>query len=231
MVTFIYDRRVSRYRFAETNQLLSPSDLVDVLNSSQRTLSKALTAVAESLLSGDINLDDFEAAVAELMKNASLQVMTLAGGGEDNIRKSISSRRFFKQANTALTETYKRIQRLADRIAASNITRGQLLDQMNRLSLELFSVYSRAEILKLMSEQGFNQARRSLDLNSRHCLECPFYSSGRLFIPIEDIVPIGHACSCGGRCRCSIEFRFNRKIPTIGTAKLDEFVKKSVSLQ
>ena len=226
-----YDRRIRNFRFTETDEPVPRNFLGNSVRNEQSQLSRRFELNTRLLLGGQITLANWEANISAEIRNSGLAVVVAAGGGIENITTSPGTLAYWRMFGINLQDTLNRVSRVGDRLAMGDLTEAQLADRLNRISLELFPMLSRAEVITGIVEGGFNEARRLLDGSvPRHCDQCLDYHTAGNFIPIQDIVPIGHACVCGGRCRCRLEFRFNPNLPEVGRDTLESFIRRSSSV-
>lgn len=226
--TLIYDRRISRYRSSSDGSPIDAQVVRDILGSERSSLENELNSIADRLVRGSIGIADFQGSVGQAIKDSSINVLTFAAGGEENLRSSAVRRQYFRQLGLNLESVFDKLISLSEQVITENITEAVFRDRSSRFALEIFPVYSRTETLRLMSEQGFNEARRSVDPTIKHCPQCPEYDTGGRYLPIDLVVPVGHRCYCGGRCHCRVDFRFNPALPQIGIAQIENFVATTV---
>lgn len=69
----------------------------------------------------------------------------------------------------------------------------------------------------------FDQERRILDPDVKHCRQCPEYAD-RGWVPIGTLPAIGAECDCTGQCKCHFVFRSgdDGEVYTAGRGPLDE---------
>jgi hypothetical protein len=58
-------------------------------------------------------------------------------------------------------------------------------------------------------EAIFDEERRILEEDAKHCRQCPEYSE-RGWVPVGTLPAIGKDCDCTGQCRCHFVFRNSR---------------------
>lgn len=217
-----YDPRTGRYR-SEFGGFVSARDVRAVVDAEATRLNNRLQPINDALVSGAISIALWEEAIAIQIKQSHLRVTALAVGGDEALRKSPIARRYFGMVGRNLRDVYASIRRLADQIEAGELTQAQIRDRVRRLANTVIPAHSRAQLLTRISQQGHNEGIRWLDrLVKNHCPSCPNHVRSK-WTPIDQIAPIGHACECGGHCRCGIRTRFN---PRLAIAQLGE-----VSLQ
>ena len=96
-----------------------------------------------------------------------------------------------------------------DRFADAIRTGAHLLGGRTEARAAMYAdaAWQTAANTELASQQrhGTGEARRILGAAERHCVDCPGLADLG-WVPIDEMVPIGDT-QCGGRCKCSIEYR------------------------
>lgn len=176
----------------------------------QATLERKLLAATIALLAGAIALALWQTTIARELKYSHIRMTELAAGGYEAIKMSPDASRYWRLVGRNLRDEYVKLAAFAIAIAAGDKSDKQIQAWIRWKSKSIFVAFSRASILYSAIAIGFNEARRDLDPSADHCEACPLYSTNGQYVPIEQVVPIGHACPCGGHCHCKIRFRFNR---------------------
>lgn len=224
---FVYDRAISRYRHIDTRQPVNSVELIRILNEDQLRLKNELGQLAVSLIRGQTDLSDLEASALDITKFGMIRAMTLGAGGKQNLNRSPSRRRFIRQLEVSLEGVVQSLDRTINAVLDSQLTADQFRARMQRLSLEVFPAFSRSEIVRVVTEQGFNESMRSRDPSLRRSPPCIGLNTGGDWVPIFETVAIGHGCFATGACRCKLSFRFNPKKPRVTREGLDRFVETS----
>lgn len=223
-----YDPRSGRYR-SEFGGFLSAVDVRSVVEGEVNRLNTRLQTINDALLTNAIPLSLWEEAIAAQVKQSHLRVTALGVGGDEALRRSPLARRYFGVAGRNLRDVYASIRRLGDRIENGDLTEAQIRDRVNRLGNTVIPAHGRAQLLTRIAQQGHNEGARRLDVNVKnHCAQCPGHQ--RLdWVPIDQIVPVGHACDCGGYCHCTVRTRFNPKlaISQLGETSIADIMKQS----
>ncbi|MEM9263983.1 MAG: hypothetical protein AAGA46_00490 [Cyanobacteria bacterium P01_F01_bin.13] len=169
-------------------------------------LSRKMVRHTNRLLDGQISLAEWHLFLTTETKKHDLIAILLGVGG-----LSIAlgfGLNFWEPTQSLIRSQFTGITRTAERIGGGEYTPKQLLWYANYKGSSVVGAYNQARKTGLMLSQ-FNEARRWPDPAAEHCIDCPAYSTGGLWVPTSDVVPIGVACRCNGRCRCRIEYRFN----------------------
>lgn len=209
-----YDPATGRYR-SQYGGFLSAVDLKMVINEERSHLESRLIKITQKYLDKATDENEWQRQVMQAIKEANLRSMTIAAGGKAAISQIPHNRFYFQQVRADLKNIAKGFSKMAELHKNGDRTDGQLIGWMKYKSSSVFRAFSRAEQLTRLSVQGANQAIRSLDPVSRHCPDCPSYVTDG-WVAIEEIVNLGVACRCGGRCRCKVRFRFNPKAVLLG---------------
>jgi len=182
----------------------------------QRGLETLLSNVAEQLLSNRISVAEAERQIADLIKPSVIRMTQLAAGGQKNLQQSPFRSRYYGAAGAHLRRRYGSAAMLAQQISNGELTPNQVRDRIKRFSRVVYPAFDRADLLRRQTEQNHNEAKRDLAPGAKHCPSCPGHVTNG-YIPIEEVVPRGHSCVCGGYCKCLVVTRFN---PTLGMQNL-----------
>ncbi len=187
---------------------VSSLEIRKLLDQLRRSLSRRSLRATEQLLSGDITLAQWQLIITEETKNYSIVAAALAIGGLAIIR-SLSrqqSRLFWLGIDRALRRQIDGLSRVTARIGNGIYTPDRVRWYGDYKSSSVVGSYNQARKLGLMVT-GFNEGRRWMDPAANHCVDCPAYETD--WTDITNIVPVGVACRCNGRCRCTTQYRFN----------------------
>ena len=187
---------------------VSSRQVKQILDAIQGQLGSKLEQITERLLANEITLAQWELATAEAIKDESIVAALLALGGLAALL-TLGSRSSYVW--TAVGEHVRSqvngVVRVANTIAKGGRTPAQLRAYARYKAGSVVGAYNRAR-KSVFIASGFNEARRFLDPTAQHCPDCPAYENPD-WAPIADIIPVGHACRCNGRCRCRVQYRFN----------------------
>lgn len=210
-----FDRKNGVYR-RDNGQFIRRSELLSVVESSQKTLERKLEENMSRLVRSELarqanpdkwqrskgayRIEDFQRDAKAIVKEGVMQMALLGAGGAES-----ADARIYGAAGYQLRMAYASIGKLGEKLAAGELTTGQAIDRARRLSLGTRQAFHRAEQLQ-KARDGFTLAKRTLAPGFKHCNECPALESGG-YVPISEIVPVGTACSCGGNCKCLVTFK------------------------
>lgn len=206
--TIVFDRRTGRYR-SPFGGFLSQSDIRVIVQEQHKKLRTKLERISKQFLSEKRAIADLEETVSKTIKNSIQQMAMLGAGGKQALLNSKDSPVYIRQTKELLDIIFSNIRRLGDQIEKGELTTNQIIDRIRRQGRLIFSAYNQAELLQRISDRGHNEGRRTLAIGVKHCPDCPAYSTGGKYVAIEELIPVGIACICGGYCYCTIETRFN----------------------
>lgn len=206
--TLTYDPSIRGY-VLPNGEPVPREEIERMVDAIRGSLGGKLERITEDLLAGQITLTEWQIAMAQATKDESIVAALLAIGGLAALaalNKQQSSSIWFA-VGEHLRSQVKGIDRIANKISKGNRTPAQLRAYARYKASGVIGAYHRARRVGFMVA-GFNEARRSLDPFAKHCPDCPAYETSD-WVPIEEVVPVGHACRCNGRCRCRVQYRFN----------------------
>lgn len=210
---------------------LSAEETANIIAQERARLEAQIQVLSEQLLAGG-TLADFEREMARAISIGMLLLLLFANGGIRRLQSSRISRQIIRRHNDLARRSIKAIQGLGDKIAQGKLTPGQIGASARRRSSDPIADFHTAELLNKIANQGHNEAIRMLDPLARHCPDCPGYQT-RGWVPIGEVMPVGWACVCGGRCRCSVYTRFNpsRAIQELQGGSLSDQVTNAIVKQ
>jgi len=199
-VEFGFNKASGRYTNLDNGRYV-PRDLIfGALNEDTQQFRVKAEKLAQQLVDGKISTTTFSRRLREELKPVLTRSSALGAGGMDNLEG-----RQLSQLGNGARKAYASLKYLTDQIRAGELTPGQIAERAKRLSNNAYAAFHRAEQLS-RAEGGFTLGWRHLSNGGKHCPDCPTHETGD-YVPIEQIVPIGDACVCGGRCQCLIVYR------------------------
>jgi len=201
-----YNLLAGRYQ-SQFGGFLADRDIPIIIAGERTRLAARLEGIADRAIRGTLSRSEFERAFSLELKTPSVQMGLLGFGGEDWLSRQTPQERsrFYGRMSGQLRGTYGRVSKFADDIAKGKLSEAQIRARARSYAIGITRYFSIGEV---MSRQyaGVVVAMRGLDPLAKHCVRCPFHSTNGKFVPIQEIVPIGVDCPCGGNCRCPITF-------------------------
>lgn len=201
-----FNRKAGRYQ-SKAGGFLSASDIDSVLAAEEKALATRLENIAVRALKGGWESGELERALKLEIKEASIQMAIAGAGGEKRVAQ-MNKRdlgKFYGGISGQLKDPYKRIEKFTKKIANGDLSEAEILARARSYVNSVTPQFSKAQVFERRNA-GVTLAKRILDPTANHCPECPQYATNE-FVPIEEIVPVGVACSCGRHCRCRIVFK------------------------
>jgi len=171
----------------------------DIDNKLIRASMRRTGAMTERLISGEMNLADWQAAMAREVKYINSVGAFLADGGPENLGVDAAS-----ILREQLTSELKYLDNFANQLADGKAP-------LNRRSVNRAKMYSKAgrstyERVRrnVAGRYNFDEERRYLGA-ADHC-DCCIIEADRGWQPIGSLIPIG-ACTCGPNCQCIVVYR------------------------
>ncbi len=197
---FGFSKNSGRYTNLETGRFV-PRDLIfGELNADVQRFTVRADRLAKQLTDGKISTTTFSRLLREELKPLLTRSSALGAGGMSQLEgKQLS------QLGNGARKTYSSLKYLTDQIKRGELTPGQIAERARRLGSNAYSAFHRAEQLSRV-EGGFLLGWRRLANAPRHCPDCPGLQT-QGYVPIDQVIPIGDSCVCGGRCKCSITYK------------------------
>lgn len=197
--TLNFDNRVQRWRDSSTGRYVSSATVnTEMFRHSDATHS-TLESLTRQLYAGDIQLSQWQIAVASELKDAHLAQAMFAVGGRDNMGFAE-----FGRVGQTLREQYAFLDKFAQDIAAGNVSESMALSRV-------------AHYGDSAKQSYWNEyADKSTGLidwilgatDERNCPLCPTYAANSPYtketLPAR---PADGTTPCKGRCRCTLSRR------------------------
>lgn len=195
-----FNRNSGRYIDLTTGRFI-PRDLVfGELNADVERFRVRAERLASQLTDGKISTTTYSRLIRESLKPLITRGTALGAGGMEQLQ----GRQLSQLGNNA-RRAYGSLKVLSDQIKSGELTPKQIAERSQRLANYAYQGFHRAEQLS-RAEGGFTMGLRRLGFGVKHCPDCPGYETAD-WVPIEQIVPVGSGCVCGGRCKCTIAYR------------------------
>jgi hypothetical protein len=198
-VPVVYDRNSSSFR-GDKGRYISNAEVLRLVDTEVARQETRLKGHARLLINGRIDIPEFQRRMANDMKLSAIRMAALGAGGVEGLGS-----RHYGKIGAELKKQYKFLAGFGDALV-EGLTEKQVLQRAGQYSGQSAIAFHSAQQITKISE-GFTEGRRSLDEQSEHCVQCPEHSTYGSWVPIDEIVPPGTSCNCGGRCRCKVVFR------------------------
>lgn len=193
---YVYDNQRRQWVNAQTGEPLNHDRVIDELRILQEASRQILTTLTEQLYSGQITLEQWQIAVASLLKDMHLAQAAFGAGGKDNLDPAALA-----QVNETLKREYTFLREFAIAVAAG-------------LSLAL--AINRILMYAIGSQQSFwwslvhslppNARIRWRLGNAEHCDDCIRLANGSPYTAKTlPTVPGAGATECLSHCKCTLE--------------------------
>ena len=194
-----YDTRSGAY-IRDNGVRVPKTQILSILPREQRILERKLENHTKQLLNGTIDPFTWERRVKSDLKQSHLKMVALGSGGKEGI-----TARHKGQVGAALRQEYNLLFDFRKEIQRGKLSDKQVLARAKSYSRSVSQSYYRSEQLS-RAQGGATLGRRVLDVNAKHCPQCPGYVTNG-FVPIDEIVPPGTRCDCRGNCKCTVVYR------------------------
>ena len=215
MSSYQYDRLSGQYRDLSTGRYVGRPTIQAEVSKEAASLRQLLRDKAQAMLSGNTDVFDFQLSAAQAIKESSLRMAIFAKGGKDNMDGDD-----YLRVGRSLKAQYKLLHRFGKSIAAGELTEKQIIQRAGQYANSSTSAYYEAERVG-RAQSGFNVAKRELDSQAQHCASCLQYSTDGKWLPIDQVVPSGVDCECGGHCKCRVNYKV---ISYLGAANLADLI-------
>ena len=194
-----YDRKAGRYR-DEKGRFVSRSTILNLIDREVSATEAKLVQTTQRLIAGQINLSQWQSAVATEIKESHIRAAILSAGGKEQM-----TRQLYGSLGQRLQSQYRYLNGFAQQLLQGEMSEARALWRSRLYGNSLRESFFRVEQLKKQNE-GFNVAKRNLDSQAEHCSDCPSYSTNGHWLPVSLVTPPGNNCACRSRCRCSIQY-------------------------
>ncbi|WP_414755570.1 hypothetical protein [Anabaena sp. CCY 9910] len=195
----IFDPNSHRYRDSETGRFVKAGDISQLIDREVNRAEVRLKGHARLLAQGKINIPEFQARMAQTLKEAHLRNAAVGAGGV----KSLTPTHYGK-VGAELKKQYKYLYQFGKDLADGKLTSKQAIRRAGMYAASARTSFHEAEFTS-RGKVGF-YAKRLLDPQAKHCDACIAHQRPNWTL-IQLITPPGVDCQCGGRCRCRLVFR------------------------
>ena len=194
-----FDPKSYKYRNVETGQYVSNNEVQRVITGEVNRLSVRLKGHARLLVSGKIDIAEFQTRAALSLKESHLRNAIVGAGGKSNVSSIV-----YGKVGAELKKQYGYLSGFGEAIAVGELSERQIIARAASYAASSRTSFYHAEFTS-RGTLGF-YAKRLLDPQSQHCESCINYQRLEWTL-ISLIVPPGVNCQCGGRCRCRLVIR------------------------
>ncbi len=194
-----YDTKTGQY-IDDNGRKIPRTRILAIPPREQRILERKLEVHAINLTTNKIDAFEWERRVKADLKQSHLRMVGLGAGGKQGITP-----RHRGQVGAALRQEYNLLFDFRKEIQQGKLSNKQIIARTKSYSRSINQSYHRSEQLA-RAQGGAKLAKRTLDVNAKHCRQCPLYVTDG-FIPIEQVVPPGTRCDCRGNCKCVVIYR------------------------
>lgn len=194
-----FDPQSHRYRDVESGRFVKYAQVLEVVTSEVNRLEVRLKGHARLLASGKIDIAEFQIRMAQSLKESHLRNAAFGAGGVQQLTPS-----HYGKVGAQLKKQYKYLHGFGQDLAEGKLTKEGAIKRAGSYAKSARTSFFEAEFTS-RGKVGF-YAKRLLDAQARHCQSCIGYQ--RLtWTPIQNVIPPGVDCECGGNCRCRLVFR------------------------
>lgn len=195
----VYDRSSSSFR-GDKGRYISNAEVLRLVDTEVARQEARLKGHARLLINGRIDVPEFQRRMASDIKLSAIRMAALGAGGVEGLGS-----RHYGKVGAELKKQYKFLAGFGDALV-EGLTEKQVLQRAGQYSGQSAIAFHASQKITKESED-FTEGKRSLDEQSEHCKQCLEYSTSGEWVPIDQIVPPGTGCDCGGQCRCKVVFR------------------------
>ncbi len=194
-----YENSTERWRDTSTGRFIPQATVADEMFRHSDATHSTLEALTRQLYAGDIQLAQWQVAIASELKNAHLAQAMFAAGGRANMGFAE-----FGRVGQTLREQYAYLDKFAQEIANGTVSEAMALSRVSHYGDSAKQSY------------WGEYAERSSGLldwilgayDERNCNLCPQYAADSPFTKETlPAFPADGTTPCKGRCRCRLSRR------------------------
>ncbi|MGL5795664.1 MAG: hypothetical protein ACRC06_14945 [Waterburya sp.] len=199
--TITYNRSSGRYRDGQTGKFVSRATVLRLVDKEALQLEVRMKGHARLLVQGKIDIPEFQKRAAEDLKLSAIRSTILGSGGRSQVTNQA-----YGSTGRLLREQYNYLDGFARDLADGKLSKAQAIARAGLYGASTRSSFHQAEKIA-RGREGFIEAKRSLDPQSRHCGSCLQYSTQGQWKPLNEVTMPTVNCQCMSRCRCVVSFR------------------------
>lgn len=194
-----FDPISHRYRDIETGRFVRFPEVTRLIDEETNRLQVRLKGHARLLVSGKLDIAEFQTRVAQSLKESHLRSAAIGGGGVKNLTPT-----HYGKVGAQLKKQYQYLYKFGQDLKLGSMSEKQIIHRAGLYAASIRTSFFEGEFTS-RGKIGF-YGKRLLDAGARHCASCLSYQKLQWTL-IANITPPGVNCECGGRCRCRLVFR------------------------
>ena len=194
-----FDPKSHRYRNIKTGQFVRYTEVTRHIDEEVNRLQVRLKGHARLLVSGKLDIGEFQTRVAQSLKESHLRNAAVGAGGV----KSLTPTHYGK-VGAQLKKQYQYLYKFGQDLQSGTMSEKQIIYRAGLYAASSRTSFFEGEFTS-RGKVGF-YAKRLLDAGARHCAACISLQKLQWTL-IANITPPGVNCQCGGRCRCRLVFQ------------------------
>jgi hypothetical protein len=199
--TFAFDSASQRFRYTSgdrSGQFVSQAKIKDIVDREYiRSQKTVLGTIGDRLISGELELADWETEVAQALKTLHINSYTLGKGGIERL-----TQRDYGTIGAKIKREYAYLRNFTNDVAKGEMSIAQFQNRLRMYADSAFATYQQARVISHRSD-GF-EWYRNIRNASESCNEC-ISISAQVWAEVGIYAAIG-ARQCKGADRCNWEF-------------------------
>ena len=213
-----YDKRLNRYRYADTGKFVSKEALANVTAKNVQIASDNILEIGDKLINEEISLKQWQFETAQALKTLHIQQYLLGRGGKAQMTQAD-----YGSIGYELRKQYEYLEGFAKDLnrgysEGSDGKRYPMTLERFRARLELY-----AEASRIAQDKGLQAAEKGRGAiamqrflgDARHCPDCPGYAA-RGVVPIGGVPLPTQDCQCRANCKCRVEYYTASQLQSLG---------------
>ncbi len=193
---YLWDPETLRYFDRDTKRYVSARIILALLERRIRDTKSAIREITDRFVAGDIDLADWQIAVARLIKDEQIHAAAMGIGGFP-----LLTPRDLGILSGNLREQYDKLEAFAARIRQGKLSPAQIQSNAAMYAGAAWTAYHRSRLLAAR-DAGYSEERRILDPNAANCVDCIGYE-GMGWQPLGVLPRVGTMSVCQDNCRCT----------------------------
>lgn len=199
---FRWDKEGNGYVYRSNGRKVPDRALYKAVREEVSRIEAKIEKTTEQMLGGRITFIQWQGDVKDHVKAGHVNLARLGRGGKENT----FAIHYLDVANELRRNQYPRLRGFAQDIADGKLTEGQIRRRAKLYGLSTKGSFEQARLSTKTSGDKVMLGRRLLGACAPHCPSCLRYA-GFGWIGLDQIIPPGQQCECGGNCCCSVEIK------------------------